>query len=136
MKTRRGEGELAVLGLILLVIALIGMGMWGFPQYGVWQAHLHGQAELSRAQSNRQIAVLEAQAKKESAKALAEAEVERAHGVAAAVKEIGSSLDDHPQYLRYLWVTGLSDAHNDTIYIPTEAGLPILEAGKRPTSAK
>jgi hypothetical protein len=30
-----------------------------------------------------------------------------------------------------LWIQGLQDKDNNTIYVPTEAGLPILEAGKR-----
>lgn len=33
-------------------------------------------------------------------------------------------------YLRYLWIDKLG-AGNQVIYVPTEAGLPILEAGKR-----
>lgn len=115
----------------LVVAALIVGALWGWPQYSVWQRNLQGQAELAQAQSNRKIAVLEAEAKKESAKALAEAEVERAKGVARSVREVGGALEDNPQYLRYLWVTGLSDGHGETVYIPTEAGMPILEAGKR-----
>lgn len=31
------------------------------------------------------------------------------------------------------WIHMMEDTENATIYIPTEAGLPILEAGKRPT---
>jgi regulator of protease activity HflC (stomatin/prohibitin superfamily) len=118
-------------GVVLLIVALIGVGMWIFPQYGVWTRTMDGQAQLAEAQSNRKIAILEAEAKRESAKALAEAEVERAKGLAKAVREVGGALDQHPNYLRYRWIEGLSDQHNDTIYIPTEAGLPILEAGKR-----
>jgi hypothetical protein len=30
-----------------------------------------------------------------------------------------------------LWIENLDKGHNSVIYIPTEAGLPILEAGKR-----
>jgi|TARA_B100002003_G_C14041045_1_gene501641 hypothetical protein len=32
--------------------------------------------------------------------------------------------------LRYVWIKGLQDGNGERIYIPTEAGLPILEAGK------
>lgn len=103
--------------------------MW--PQYSVWEQHLAGKAELARAEYNRQIAVQEAMAKREAAKSLAEAEVERAKGVAQANKIIGDSLKGNEDYLRYLWISGLE--HNNDhqiIYIPTEAGLPILEAGR------
>jgi len=62
---------------------------------------------------------------------LADAEIERARGVAGANKIIGESLKNNDAYLRYLWIQGLQDKDNNVIYVPTEAGLPILEAGKR-----
>jgi hypothetical protein len=34
--------------------------------------------------------------------------------------------------LRYLWINTLGENGQDVIYVPTEAGTPILEAGKRP----
>lgn len=90
-----------------------------------------GQAELKRAEQNRQIAIEEAKAKKESAQALADAEIIRAQGVAKANKIIGDSLKDNEAYLRYLWIDSLNSNNQNVIYVPTEAGLPILEAGKR-----
>ena len=62
---------------------------------------------------------------------LASAEVERAKGVAEANKIIGESLNGNDAYLRYLWIERLGQNGQDVIYIPTEAGLPILEAGRR-----
>lgn len=118
-------------GLILFSLVLIGFGFAGCPVYNVWNQEKQGQAELARASSNRKIAIQEAEAKMESAKMLAQAEVERAKGVAEANKIIGESLHGNESYLRYLWIQGLQDKDNNTIYIPTEAGLPILEAGKR-----
>ena len=35
-------------------------------------------------------------------------------------------------YLRYLWINKLGENDQDVIYIPTEAGIPILEAGRAP----
>ena len=115
-----------------VLVALIVFAFWFFPQYGVWSAEMHGKGELSRAMSNRRVAVLEAEAKQAAAKALGAAEVERARGVAESVKIVGNALDQNPHYLRDLWVTEQAQQGNKTvIYIPTEAGLPILEAGKR-----
>ena len=116
-----------VIVFILIVVAVI----YGYPQYKVWQQRLAGQAELARAEQNRKIAIQEAEAKKESARALAEAEVIRAEGVAKANRIIGESLRGNESYLRYLWIQTLNDNPQNVIYIPTEAGLPILEAGKR-----
>ena len=115
-----------------VVILIIATVLYGYPRYKVWQQGLEGQAELARAEQNRKIAVQEAEAIKESAKALAEAEIIRAEGVAKANKIIGDSLKNNESYLRYLWIQTLNDNPQNVIYVPTETGLPILEAGKRP----
>lgn len=121
--------------IALGVVSAVAIGlvaMWYLPQYFVYQQGLKGEAELARAQQNRQIKIQEAMAMKESAKMLAEAEVERAKGVAEANKIIGDSLKGNEAYLRYLWIQGLQQgATPQVVYVPTEAGLPILEAGKR-----
>lgn len=122
---------LSILGTILL-LALVGFGMYGCPQYSVYEQRLTGEAELARADYNRQVAVREAAAKKEAASLLADAEVARAKGVAQANQIIGESLRNNEAYLRYLWINNLEGTKSQTIYVPTEAGLPILEAGKRP----
>jgi hypothetical protein len=116
---------LTLAGVIVLMLA-------GCPPYNVWQQGLAGKAALERAIQDRQIAIQEAQAKKESASLLAAAEVERSRGVAEANKIIGDSLRGNEGYLRYLWIEGLKTNEMQVVYIPTEAGLPILEAGKRP----
>lgn len=117
---------LVVLGLV------VGLFMYILPTYGVWQQQLAGKAELARAMSNRMIAVQEAEAKKDAASKLAEAEVIRAGGVARANAIIGTSLKDNEAYLRWLWIENLTNKQSgQVIYVPTEAGLPILEAGAR-----
>lgn len=121
----------AGLGIALILIIIIPIGMWGFPKYNVWKSGLEGQAELKRAEQNRQIAIEEAKAKKEAAQSLADAEIIRAEGVAKANKIIGDSLKGNEAYLRYLWIDSLNNNQQNVIYVPTEAGLPILEAGKR-----
>jgi hypothetical protein len=98
------------------------------PYLYVWQQSKLGEAELARADSNRQIATCEALAKKESAKALADAEVIRAEGVAKANKIIGDSLSGNEGYLRYLWIQGLQTNNMQVVYVPTEANLPIMES--------
>lgn len=122
-------------GVIGLCIA-IALGMWGCPVYNVWQQGLAGEAELGRATQNRKIKVQEAEAEKEAAVLLADKEIARARGVAKANEIIGTSLKNNEAYLRWLWIEGLQSGHNQVIYIPTEAGLPILEAGRRPAERK
>lgn len=117
----------------LILLTLIGLGFGshsGCSCYSVWSERKKGEAELARAESNRQIKSLEAKAVLESAKHLSEAEVIRAHGVAEANKIIGDSLKGNESYLRYLWIDGLQNTQGQVIYVPTEANLPILEAGR------
>lgn len=128
------ENGFAVGFFTVLIIIVLGLGLYGCPKYNVYQKRLSGAAQLAEAESNRKIAVEEAEAKKASASALAEAEVIRAKGVAKANKIIGDSLKQNEAYLRYLYIQSLSEADNNgnkVIYIPTEAGLPILEAKGR-----
>lgn len=130
-QTLKQLGKISVIFVILLAL-IIAFWMWGMPKYRVYEQTLIGEAELARAAQNRQIATLEAQAKKEAAALLGEAEVARAKGVAEANKIIGESLHNNEAYLRYLWINGLSEHGNapTIVYVPTEAGLPILEAGR------
>ena len=118
-----------LIGIILAT--LIGGYMYIKPRYSVWSAQMEGEAEYAQAEQNRRISVLEAEAKLEAAKSLAAAEVERAKGVAQANAIIGESLRNNESYLRWLWIENLDKGGNSVIYVPTEAGLPILEAGKR-----
>ena len=120
-----------ILAGILALAGVAGGWMYGYPRYEVYQQTLKGEAELARATQNRQIRIQEAVAKKEAAVLDAQAEVERARGVAEANKIIGDSLKGNEAYLRYLWIQGLQEgATPQVVYVPTEAGLPILEAGR------
>lgn len=120
-------GTLASIGGVVL-LSLIGGCCYVAPTYNVWNQQKLGEAELARAESNRQIAVLEAVALKDSSKALADAEIIRAKGVAEANRIIGQSLQGNEGYLRYLWIQGLKTNQMQVVYVPTEAGLPILES--------
>lgn len=120
--------------ITLCIIVLLCLGLWGCPQWNVYESRLSGEAQLAEAESNRKIAIAEAEAKKESAQALSDAEIIRAKGVAEANKIIGDSLKENEGYLRYLYIQSLAESEthgNKIIYIPTEAGLPILEAGRK-----
>lgn len=118
--------------MVLLMVVFFALA----PAYNVYAKERNGEAELKQAEYSRQIAVVEAQAKLEAAKSLAQAEVERAKGVAQANQIIGESLKNNEDYLRYLWITDVAGANIDKtiVYVPTETNLPILEAGRNPTS--
>ena len=116
---------------VLSVMLGIGILMVGIPQYGVYSSRLAGEATLEKQKYEKQVAVQAAMAKKESAQLLADAEVIRSEGVAKANKIIGESLNGNEAYLRYLWINNMGENQKEVYYVPTEAGLPILEAGKR-----
>lgn len=119
-------------GIVFGILALVALNMLVGPIYRVYSAGQTGKAELAQAEYNRQIIVRQAQAKKDAASLEAEAEVIRAEGVSKANKIVAEGLGGPEGYLRYLYIHMLEESHDKQIlYIPTEAGLPILEAGKR-----
>lgn len=117
-----------IVGIVL--VGIFCLLAWGCPHYKVWQDGMSGEAKLRESESSRKIAVEEAKAKLESAKLLAQAEIEKAKGAAEANKILGDSLKDNHEYLVYLWIQELSNNPLSVIYVPTEGGLPILEASR------
>ena len=114
----------SIIAFITIAVGAFG----GIPVYNVWSAQKHGEAELARAEQNRQIVIQEAKAKQESAIMLADAEVIRAEDVAKANQIIGDSLKGNEAYIHWLWVDTLKDTKDQIIYIPTEAGVPLMES--------
>jgi hypothetical protein len=114
-------------GAVMLLAVIITLCMWGCPKYNVYSQEMEGKAVLAHAQSSREVAVAEAKAKMESAALLAEADTIRAHGIARSNQIIGGSLT--PAYLHWFWIDNI-DKSNNVIYVPTEANLPIMEAGR------
>lgn len=119
------------IGIFLVLFITVGC-LIGCPQYNVYQQKKAGEAKLREAESSRQIAIQEAKAKLESAEMLAEADTIRAHGVARSNEIIGASLRDNEAYLHWLWIDNIEKNPQAVIYVPTEANLPILEAGRYP----
>lgn len=139
-------------GMFLLFVAFVLLAFWAWPKYKVYKQELNGQAALREAEWSKQILIEEAKAKEQAAlmqakakvtlaeaegaamiaraKAEGQADIERAKAAAEANRIIGESLKGNEAYLRYIWIKGLHDGKGERIYIPTEAGLPILEAGK------
>ncbi|MEM2159382.1 MAG: membrane protease subunit [Candidatus Nitrosotenuis sp.] len=132
----KGNTQLSVSGIIAIFFGIIFavVGIVLNPLVNVWVSEMNGKAEYAQAEYNRQIKVLEALATLESAKSYAAAEVERAKGVAQANEIIKSGLGGSDGYLRYLYIQAIEKASEhgtmQFVYVPTEAGLPILEANR------
>lgn len=80
---------------------------------------------MKRAEQTKQIMIETARAEKEAAVLRAE-----------AIAIIGAAAQDYPEYRTQEFIGAFGDALRDgaieqIIYVPTEANIPILEAGKR-----
>ena len=131
---REQKGNAFIGGLVgVLALGLFTMALLWTPLVGPWSAERKGMAEYRQAEQNRQIKIQEAKAKKDSAKFHAEAEVIKARGVAQANDIMAKSLGGPEGYLRWKYIEMLEETGQDSntiVYIPTEATMPILEAGR------
>lgn len=129
----RGVGAAIILGV--LGLAMVAGVLWAFPTYNVYRKQMDGRAAYEEAVQNRRIRVLEAQAALDAARLTAQAEVERARGTNEANRIMAESLGGPENYLRWAYIDMLRETADQQdrqiIYIPTEAGMPILEAGQR-----
>ncbi|UTC28151.1 hypothetical protein GURKE_01200 [Brevundimonas phage vB_BpoS-Gurke] len=120
--------------IILLVVLAISGALVGCPTYNVYKRQMEGKASYEAATQDRRIRVLEAQAALDSAKLTAQAEIERAKGTNEANRIMSESLGGPDNYLRWSYIHMLQETAGkegrQTIYIPTEAGMPVLEAGR------
>jgi len=131
-----------LIGVSILLLTVSTTSCWEFNREQAFKdAENEGKSILVKAESEKKAlieqakaenesATLQAEAKIKIAKAEAQAEIERAYGVAKANEIIGESLKGNSEYLKYLMIQGMMHSDGERIYIPTEAGLPILEASK------
>lgn len=114
-----------IVGGITATIALLLAMMFGLPVYSVWQQEYSGRATLAKAEQTRQVIVTQANAEREAAKARAE-----------AIAIMGEAAHKYPEYRNQEFIGAFAEALkegkiNQIIYVPTEANIPVLEAGKR-----
>jgi hypothetical protein len=110
--------------ILLLTIGLIASMMFGIPAWNVWRSGLSGEADLRRAAQTRQIQIEQAKGEEEAAK-------HRANAIAI----VGKAAKEYPEYRTQEFIGAFAEAmHNgrisQIIYVPTEANIPITEAGK------
>lgn len=117
--------------LIGLVLGLAVLYMIVAPIYGVWASRKRGQAELAEANFEQQIQIAEAQGRFSAAELNKKAAIVEAEAVAAQITTIGEHLKQHDLYLRWQWIEMMKHRNGETIYVPTEANLPVLEATRR-----
>jgi hypothetical protein len=122
------------LGMWILLVSTTLILLWTlvlYPHWRVWAAHKEGQADLQRAKNEQQIQIAKAQSRLDAADLNKRAAIIEAEAVALQIQAIGKELSAHDLYLKWQWIKMMEETEATTIYVPTEAGLPILEASRR-----
>jgi hypothetical protein len=111
------------------IAVLILWGLVGYPHWRVWASHQRGLADLQMAKNEQQIQIAQAQSRYDAAELNKKASVIEAEALALQIQAIGEKLATHDLYLKWQWIKMMEDRpENSTIYVPTEANIPILEA--------
>lgn len=124
------KGSTDIVAIVLtaaMILIIIVLMLFAWPHYKVWKQGMNGQAALAEAEQSKMIQVQTAKAELESAKLRAE-----------AIQTIGKAAKEFPEYRKQEFIGAFGDALRDgkiqqIIYVPTEANIPVLEAGKRTT---
>lgn len=128
MSSEDNFGKILSLILLCLVLGAIVGGALLYPKYKLYRMEMNGQAELAESEWTKKIQIEEAKGKLEAEKYNRETELIKANTEAEANRMVAGSLD--PLYIRYKMVEKMTDANTQVIYVPTEGGIPVLEAGR------
>ena len=128
MKKIRNENGNMVVALAVVAVAVsiisIAVLMFAIPKWNVWRAGLQGEALKTKADRTKQILVTQAQA-----------ELDAAGLRAQAIEKIGAMAQRYPEYRQQEFIGAFAEALHEgnihqIIYVPTEAGIPIIEASR------
>ena len=117
---------------VVAVVVVIAWSLFGYPIWKVWASQKQGEADLQQAHKEQQIQVSKAQGRVDAAELNKQAAIIEAEAVSAQIESIGKQLTEHDLYLKWQWIKMMEERpESSVIYVPTEANLPILEAGNR-----
>lgn len=113
-------------GIRLTAIAVVAIVliMLVWPWYKVWKLGMDGQARLAEAEQSKRIQIETAKAELDSARYRAE-----------AIAVVGKAAKEYPEYRQQEYIAAFGEALKEgkmeqIIYVPTEANIPIMEAGR------
>jgi len=114
----------AVWSIGALTVLITAGFMVGCPQYHVYAERKAGEAALAHAHSSKLIMVTQADAEREAAEKRAQ-----------AIAIVGKASQQFPQYRQQEFIGAFANALESgkiqqIIYVPTEANIPIIEAGR------
>lgn len=118
-----------------MCVGVIAGTVYVYKNSQIWSAEITGKAKLAEAEYGSQARIEEARSKAAAAKLEGEAELTRAEYSAQANAALADGLGGSEGYLRYLYIRMLEEqgggnGNSTVVYIPTEAGMPILEANR------
>lgn len=117
---------------VIFVAVVVAWFIFLYPKWNVWSSKKRGEAQLQEAMNEQRIQIAKATARKEAAEHNKAAAIIEASAVSEQIKQIGSQLTTHDLYLKWQWIKMMEERPDSSvIYVPTEASLPILEAGNR-----
>lgn len=123
------------LAVLFAAAVILGLG-YGWANFRLWKADYSGRAlEIEKTYSGKAF-LAEAEYSKQARVASAEAEFQSAQRTADAIAIVGEAAKQYPEYRQQEFYLALGEALKEgkiqqIIYLPTEAGLPVTEAGKR-----
>lgn len=118
--------------IFIVIAAIFVWVVFLYPTWRVWASKKKGEADLEQAHQEQQIQVSKAKGRLDAAKLNKDAAIVEAEAVSAQIEKIGKQLTEHDLYLKWQWIKMMEERPDaSVIYVPTEANLPILEAGKR-----
>ena len=112
-------------GVAITIAVIIAIIMAVVPPYRAWSMEMTGEGQLRQANLERQALVAQATAERDSAELRAE-----------AIEIIGEAAQQYPEYRQQEFIGAFAKCletgcASQIIYVPTEANIPITEAGKR-----
>ena len=127
---------IVVIGIVVVLLISIVFGtLWGWAHFRLWRAEYKGKAvEIERKYEGKAILAKAEHSRKARVEA-AKAEKEAAQLTADAIAIVGAAAQEFPEYRQQEFYLALGEALQEglidqIIYLPTEAGLPITEAGR------
>lgn len=129
-------------GIVTIALAILFLGAsffavgWGRAHYKLWKAEYTGRAlEIEKEYMGKAV-LAEAEHSRMARVEAAEAEKEAAALTAEAIEIVGEAAQEYPEYRQQEFYLALGEALKEgqidqILYLPTEASLPITEAGKR-----
>lgn len=110
---------------VKIIAGIVGVIIIALIFSPVLTKYIKGKALLAEASQTRMIQIEQAKGELEAAKLRAQ-----------AIKIVGEAAQQYPEYRNQEFIGAFGEALRDgkinqIIYVPTEANIPLLEAGKR-----